>query len=79
MLETIEGDNFGSATKPESRCSFNSMQICVTCRNDISGARDAGCFAWLWGLDVLTFDEVSRKLLHEEDEENPEAILSPLS
>ena len=55
------------------------MEICVTCRNDISGARDAGCFAWLWGLDVLTFDEVSRKMLHEEDEENPEAILSPLS
>ena len=49
-------------------------------RNDIFGARDAGCFAWLWGLDVLTFDEVSRKMLHEEhDEPNPEAILSPLS
>lgn len=48
-------------------------------RNDIFGARDAGCFAWLWGLDVLTFDEVSRKMLHEENDADPEAILSPLS
>lgn len=27
-------------------------------RNDIWGARDAGCDAWLWGSDVLTFKEV---------------------
>lgn len=50
-------------------------------RNDIFGARDAGCFAWLWGMDVLTFDEVSRKMLHEEEHDDPDsdAILSPIS
>lgn len=29
-------------------------------RNDIWGARDAGCDAWLWGSDVHTFKEVGR-------------------
>ena len=28
-------------------------------RNDIWGARDAGCDAWLWGADVHSFKEVS--------------------
>lgn len=28
-------------------------------RNDIWGARDAGCDAWLWGSDVYSFEEVS--------------------
>lgn len=27
-------------------------------RNDIWGARDAGCDAWLWGSDVHSFEEV---------------------
>lgn len=27
-------------------------------RNDIWGARDAGCDAWLWGSDVCSFKEV---------------------
>ena len=55
------------------------VQVSLVCRNDITGARDAGCFAWLWGLDVLTFDEVAKKMLHEErDEPDSDAILSPL-
>jgi hypothetical protein len=29
-------------------------------RNDVFGARDAGCFAWLWGEDVSSFHEGSR-------------------
>ncbi|KAK9823496.1 hypothetical protein WJX72_003164 [[Myrmecia] bisecta] len=32
-------------------------------RNDIYGARDAGCFAWMWGLDVHSFDEVAARIL----------------
>lgn len=31
-------------------------------RNDLYGARDAGCFAWLWGQDVHNFAEVERRL-----------------
>ncbi|PSC73910.1 haloacid dehalogenase-like hydrolase domain-containing 3 [Micractinium conductrix] len=31
-------------------------------RNDLYGARDSGCFAWLWGQDVFTFAEVERRL-----------------
>jgi ribonucleotide monophosphatase NagD (HAD superfamily) len=27
-------------------------------RNDLWGARDAGCDAWLWGSDVHSFKEV---------------------
>ena len=27
-------------------------------RNDICGARDAGCDAWLWGSDVQSLKEV---------------------
>ena len=56
------------------------MEGCAGCRNDIFGARDAGCFAWLWGLDVHSFDEVKRRLLHEE-QNAPDAnsLLSPLS
>ncbi|CAK0787258.1 hypothetical protein CVIRNUC_010476 [Coccomyxa viridis] len=28
-------------------------------RNDISGGRHAGCHAWLWGADVISFDDVA--------------------
>lgn len=31
-------------------------------RNDIWGARDAGCDAWLWGSDVLSFEEVAQRI-----------------
>ncbi|XP_028766687.1 haloacid dehalogenase-like hydrolase domain-containing protein 3 [Neltuma alba] len=31
-------------------------------RNDIWGARDAGCDAWLWGSDVHSFGEVAQRI-----------------
>uniref|UniRef100_A0A5B7A4X4 Putative haloacid dehalogenase-like hydrolase domain-containing protein 3 n=1 Tax=Davidia involucrata TaxID=16924 RepID=A0A5B7A4X4_DAVIN len=31
-------------------------------RNDIWGARDAGCDAWLWGSDVQSFKEVAQRI-----------------
>lgn len=31
-------------------------------RNDIWGARDAGCDAWLWGSDVRSFKEVLKNM-----------------
>eukprot|EP00268_Persea_americana_P037037 TRINITY_DN36625_c0_g2_i1.p1 TRINITY_DN36625_c0_g2~~TRINITY_DN36625_c0_g2_i1.p1 ORF type:complete len:274 (-),score=43.15 TRINITY_DN36625_c0_g2_i1:1014-1835(-) len=31
-------------------------------RNDIWGARDAGCDAWLWGSDVYSFEEVAQRI-----------------
>ncbi|KAK9726014.1 hypothetical protein RND81_05G184700 [Saponaria officinalis] len=31
-------------------------------RNDIWGARDAGCDAWLWGSDVHSFKEVALRI-----------------
>lgn len=31
-------------------------------RNDIWGARDAGCDAWLWGSDVHSFKEVAKRI-----------------
>ncbi|KAL6555342.1 hypothetical protein OROGR_006600 [Orobanche gracilis] len=31
-------------------------------RNDIWGARDAGCDAWLWGSDVKSFKEVAQRI-----------------
>ncbi|KAF7148993.1 hypothetical protein RHSIM_Rhsim03G0102000 [Rhododendron simsii] len=31
-------------------------------RNDIWGARDAGCDAWLWGSDVRSFKEVAQRI-----------------
>ncbi|CAN1160542.1 Haloacid dehalogenase-like hydrolase domain-containing protein 3 [Linum perenne] len=31
-------------------------------RNDIWGARDAGCDAWLWGSDVHSFKEVAQRI-----------------
>ncbi|XP_024029343.1 haloacid dehalogenase-like hydrolase domain-containing protein 3 [Morus notabilis] len=31
-------------------------------RNDIWGARDAGCDAWLWGSDVYSFKEVAQRI-----------------
>mmetsp|Transcript_14977 Transcript_14977/g.32461 ORF Transcript_14977/g.32461 Transcript_14977/m.32461 type:complete len:292 (+) Transcript_14977:149-1024(+) len=32
-------------------------------RNDVWGARDAGITAWLWGVDVTSFEEVADKVL----------------
>lgn len=32
------------------------------CRNDVSGGRDAGCSAWLYGVDVKSFAEVVDRL-----------------
>lgn len=29
-------------------------------RNDLWGARDAGCDAWLWGSEVTSFKQVKR-------------------
>ena len=31
-------------------------------RNDVQGARDAGCYAWLMGDDVRTFDDVAERI-----------------
>ncbi|XP_020584986.1 haloacid dehalogenase-like hydrolase domain-containing protein 3 [Phalaenopsis equestris] len=31
-------------------------------RNDVWGARDAGCDAWLWGSDVHSFKEVAERI-----------------
>lgn len=31
-------------------------------RNDVYGARDSGCFAWLWGQDVGSFADVEHRL-----------------
>lgn len=31
-------------------------------RNDITGARSAGCHAWLWGSDVKSFKEVAQQI-----------------
>ncbi|KAI7992931.1 Haloacid dehalogenase-like hydrolase domain-containing protein 3 [Camellia lanceoleosa] len=31
-------------------------------RNDLWGARDAGCDAWLWGSDVHSFKEVAQRI-----------------
>jgi REG-2-like HAD superfamily hydrolase len=31
-------------------------------RNDLWGARDAGCDAWLWGSDVQSFKEVAQRI-----------------
>lgn len=31
-------------------------------RNDVWGARDAGCDAWLWGSDVYSFQEVAQRI-----------------
>ncbi|GJP37491.1 hypothetical protein CLOM_g21889 [Closterium sp. NIES-68] len=43
-------------------------------RNDLWGARDAGCSAWLWQDDVHSFHDVARKLgvLFPGEEESPE-------
>lgn len=37
-------------------------------RNDLYGARDAGCFAWLWGLDVTSFEKVAERVISGESE-----------
>lgn len=39
------------------------LLICGGCRNDIYGARDAGCYAWLWGLDVRSLDDLADRIL----------------
>jgi FtsH-binding integral membrane protein len=39
-------------------------------RNDISGARAAGCFAWMWGLDVTSFSQVAHRILEPEQDED---------
>eukprot|EP00884_Botryococcus_braunii_P022091 jgi/Botrbrau1/8566/Bobra.0359s0030.1 len=41
-------------------------------RNDVSGARAAGCFAWMWGLDVSSYTEVANRILDpdSDDEES---------
>jgi FMN phosphatase YigB (HAD superfamily) len=41
-------------------------------RNDVFGARDAGCYAWLWGLDVCSFDEVADRVLYGEESSDDE-------
>ncbi|CAI7786642.1 unnamed protein product [Closterium sp. NIES-53] len=44
-------------------------------RNDLWGARDAGCSAWLWQDDVHSFHDVARKLgvLFPGEEESPDS------
>ncbi len=39
------------------------VAFCVLCRNDITGARSAGCHAWLWGFDVKSFEDVGEQIL----------------
>ncbi|KAK9833446.1 hypothetical protein WJX81_006300 [Elliptochloris bilobata] len=39
-------------------------------RNDVFGARDAGCWAWLWGVDVRSFEEVARRVLQPDAAED---------
>ncbi|KAI7991189.1 Glyceraldehyde 3-phosphate phosphatase [Camellia lanceoleosa] len=43
--------------KPE-----DAVHVGDDCRNDIWGARDAGCDAWLWGSDVHSFKEVAQRI-----------------
>jgi REG-2-like HAD superfamily hydrolase len=31
-------------------------------RNDVKGARDAGCYAWLWNDDVRSFEQVLERI-----------------
>ena len=38
--------------------------LLLACRTDIYGARDAGCYAWLWGVDVHSFKQVAKLVLH---------------
>ena len=43
-----------------SQVSMTShLAACCVSRNDISGARHAGCHAWLWGADVRSFGDVA--------------------
>jgi len=44
-------------TNPE-----NCIHVGDDRRNDLFGARDAGCWAWLFGQDVHNFQEVERRL-----------------
>jgi REG-2-like HAD superfamily hydrolase len=52
----------------EAACDALGVETCDAVhlgddrRNDLYGARDAGCFAWLWGADVHNFAEVERRL-----------------
>lgn len=40
----------------------NAIHVGDDRRNDLFGARDAGCFAWLYGADVHNFAEIERRL-----------------
>ena len=49
---------------------ITDIMVVRSCRNDVFGARDAGCYAWLWGVDVRSFAEVARRVLHRGDAED---------
>ena len=34
------------------------------------GARDAGCYAWMWGLDVQSLEEVGNRILHGHEDDD---------
>lgn len=61
----------------EAACSqlgldpYDTVHVGDDRRNDLFGARDAGCFAWLWGLDVTSMEEVADRVIHgnEDDQE----------
>ena len=38
----------------------------AACRNDVWGARGAGCFAWLWSVDVHSLEEVADRIVRAE-------------
>ncbi len=44
------------------RSSSRTALFTNICRNDLYGARDSGCFAWLWGQDVCSFRDVEQRL-----------------
>lgn len=48
----------------------SDMWLYGSCRNDVSGARSVGCFAWMWGLDVSSFTEVARRILDPESDDD---------
>ncbi len=37
------------------------------CRNDVLGAQAAGCFAWLWYVDVHSLQEVVDRITRVDD------------
>ena len=46
----------------DRNCVPQAVHVGDDRRNDLYGARDAGCFAWLWGQDVHNFGEVEHRL-----------------